>query len=108
MRWLHLCAAAAFLIDQISKYVVIFAMDLISLRAIDVLPSDDLNMMTVTTLVEAGRFDEARSFIEKARKRLPRQPLRRYNSKRYLDVLLTYVNEAGKLASKNTSPSTGE
>jgi tetratricopeptide (TPR) repeat protein len=77
-------------------------------RAIEVLPSDDLNMMTVTTLVEAGRFDEARSFIEKARKRLPRQPLRRYNSKRYLDVLLTYVNEAGKLASKNTSPSTGE
>jgi len=77
-------------------------------RAIELLPSDDLNMMTVTTMVEAGRFDEARSFIEESRKRLPRQPLRRYNSKRYLDDLLTYVNEAGQLARKNSSPSTGE
>jgi len=77
-------------------------------RAIDLLPSDDLNMMTVTTLVEGGRFDEARSFIEEAEKRLSHQPLRRYNSKRYLDELLTYVNEAGKLAGRSSPPSAGD
>ncbi len=77
-------------------------------RAIDLLPSDDLNMMTVTTLVDAGRFDEARSFIEEAEKHLPHQPLRRYISKRYLDDLLGYVNEAGRLAGKTSTRSTGD
>ena len=62
--------------------------------AIDIQPGDDLNMMTVMTLVEANRFDAARSFIEEARQRLSPQPLRRYNSSRHLDDLLRYVNEA--------------
>ena len=77
-------------------------------RAVDLLPSDDLNMMTVTTLVEAGRFHEARGFIEEARKRLPRHPLKRFNSNRYLDDLLTYVNEAGRLAREDSTPNTGD
>jgi len=77
-------------------------------RAIALLPSDDLNMMTVTALVEAGRFEEARSFIEKAEKRLSYQPFKRYNSKRYLDELLTYVNEAGKRAGRYSPPSNGD
>jgi len=38
MRWLTWAAAAAFLIDQASKYVVIHMMDLSRVRSIDVLP----------------------------------------------------------------------
>ena len=60
----------------------------------DIQPGDDLNMMTVMALVEANRFDAARSFIGEARHRLSAQPLRRYNSSRHLDDLLRYVNEA--------------
>lgn len=62
--------------------------------AIEIQPGDDLNMMTVMTLVEANRFEAARSFIEQARQRLSPQPLRRYNSSRYLDDLLRYVDAA--------------
>ena len=55
-------------------------------------------MMTVTTRVAAERFEEARRFIEDAADDLPRMPLKRYNSKRNLDELKTYVDETEKLA----------
>jgi hypothetical protein len=61
-------------------------------------PGDDLNMMTVTTLVAAHRFDEAREFIEMAQEHLPWQPLRRYNSRNKLVQLSEYVNAAEKQA----------
>lgn len=77
-------------------------------RAVDIGPSDDLNMMTVTTLVEARRFDEARSFIDDARDSLSPRPLRRYNSLRNLDELLLYVNEAEKLYENRVAPDTGD
>jgi hypothetical protein len=77
-------------------------------RAIEIGPSDDLNMMTVTTLVEVGRFDEARIFIDQAESGLSHRPLKRYNSKKYLEGLLTYVNEAERLAGNNTGPTTGD
>ncbi len=67
-------------------------------KAIDYSPGDDLNMMTVTTLVAANRFNEAREFIEVARGRLPWQPLRRYNSRNKLEQLSKYVNEAERQA----------
>jgi signal peptidase II len=38
MRLLALAAALAFAIDQVSKYVVVYSMNLVQLRAIDVLP----------------------------------------------------------------------
>ena len=38
MRWLTWAAVAAFIVDQVSKYVVIHVMDLARVRAIDVLP----------------------------------------------------------------------
>jgi hypothetical protein len=62
--------------------------------AIEIQPDDDLNMMTVMTLVEANRFDAARDFIKEARSRLSPQPLRRYNSSRHLDDLQRYVDAA--------------
>ena len=55
-------------------------------------------MMTVTTLVAAGRFEEARRFIDDAADDLSRMPLKRYNSKRNLDELKTYVDATEKLA----------
>lgn len=67
-------------------------------RAKEIGPSDLLDMMTVTTLVAAERFEEARRFIEDAADDLPRMPLKRYNSKRNLDELKTYVDETEKLA----------
>jgi len=71
-------------------------------RADDIKQSDDVSMMIVTTLVGAGRFDEARNFIEKAQKRLSHHPLRRLKSKNYHEDLLIYVNEAEKLARENS------
>ena len=76
-------------------------------RAVAVAPSADLNMMTVSTLVEAGRFDHARAFIEDARTRLSRHPFRRYSSKRNLDELLLYVSEAEKLHEDRVGPDKG-
>ncbi|WP_227269982.1 signal peptidase II [Roseobacter weihaiensis] len=38
MRWLYIAGIVAFLIDQISKYVVIHMMELWRIRTIDVLP----------------------------------------------------------------------
>ena len=67
-------------------------------RAIEIGPSDRLDMMTVTTLVAAGRFEEARRFIDDAADDLSRMPLKRYNSKRNLDELKTYVDATEKLA----------
>jgi tetratricopeptide (TPR) repeat protein len=76
-------------------------------RAIELAPSNDLHMMTVTTLVDAERFDEAREFIERAAQDLSFQPLKRYNGKKNLDDLLTYVNEAQRLAGNLTGPDNG-
>jgi tetratricopeptide (TPR) repeat protein len=67
-------------------------------RAIEIGPSDRLDMMMVTTLVAAERFEEARRFIEDAADDLPRMPLKRYNSKRNLNELKTYIDETEKLA----------
>ena len=60
---------------------------------------DDLNMMIVTTLVEAGRISEAREFVDAARAALPRYPPRRIASGIYLRGLSDYVDEAGRLLS---------
>ena len=38
MRWLYISAVIAFLVDQISKYIVIHMMELWRIRTIDVLP----------------------------------------------------------------------
>jgi hypothetical protein len=77
-------------------------------RAIEYRPSDDLNMMTVTTLVAAARFEEARTFIEDAENDLPRMPLKRCNSKRNLDELRVYVDESEKLAGRPDQQSSGD
>jgi hypothetical protein len=77
-------------------------------NAIDYSPGDNLNMMTVTTLVAAHRFDEAHEFIELAQGRLPWQPLRRYNSRNKLDQLSKYVNEAERLAHTGDAPSNAD
>lgn len=75
-------------------------------RAIDYRPGDDLNMMVVTTLVAAHRFDEAREFLDLAQERLPWHPLRRYNSSNKLDQLSEYVNEAERQAQIGDVPNT--
>jgi hypothetical protein len=67
-------------------------------RASETGTSDRLDMMTVTTLVAAGRFEEARQFIDMAAENLPRMPLKRYNTKKNLDELRSYVDESEKLA----------
>jgi tetratricopeptide (TPR) repeat protein len=67
-------------------------------RAAEIGRSDDLNMMIITTLVAAGRFDEAREYVGKAAEDLPRLPLQRYNSKTNLDELKIYVEESERLA----------
>jgi hypothetical protein len=77
-------------------------------RAIAFKPSDDLNMMTVTTLVAAERFQEARLFIDDAADNLPHMPLKRYNSKRILDELLIYVNESARLAETPSGSEIGD
>jgi hypothetical protein len=77
-------------------------------RAMEVLPTDDLNMMTVSALVDAGRYDDARQFIDDAAQKLPRQPLKRYNSAKNLDELSTYVNELEKLAGDQPGPGNGD
>ena len=73
-------------------------------QAIDYGPSDDLNMMMVTTLVAARRFDEARVYIESALDSLPWQPLRRYNSRKNLEQLKDYANELERLAQSDNKP----
>ncbi len=77
-------------------------------RAIDTWPSDDLNMMVVTTLVDAGRFGEARQFIEDATRRLSHRPLRHYKGKRNLAELMIYVDESEKLARDRHESSNGD
>jgi hypothetical protein len=77
-------------------------------RAIEFIPTDDLNMMTVTALVDAGRFDGARKFIEDAAGRLPDRPLKRYNSQKNLDELMIYINEMEKLTGKQDGLDTGD
>jgi hypothetical protein len=67
-------------------------------RASETGTSDQLDMMTVTTLVAAERFGEARRFIDDAADDLPWMPVKRYNSKKNLDELRTYVEESEKLA----------
>jgi hypothetical protein len=77
-------------------------------RAIEITPTDDLNMMTVTALVDAGRFDDARDFIEESAGRLPARPLKRYNSQKNLEELMIYVNEMEKLTGKPHGLNTGD
>lgn len=59
---------------------------------------DDLTLMMVSTLVEAGRFDDARKFVETAGNQLPANPLRRYNSRIRLRELGEYVDAAERAA----------
>jgi len=73
-------------------------------QASDFMHGDDLNMMTVTTLVAASRFDDAREYIESALERLSWQPLRRFNSTRKLAELSNFVNEAERLARTGDEP----
>jgi hypothetical protein len=77
-------------------------------RAMDLMPTDKLNMMTVTALVDGGRFDEAREFIEDATHRLPAQPLRRIASQKNLEELMLYVNEMEKLADEERGRDIGD
>ena len=67
-------------------------------QAADYRRDDDLNMMMVTTLVERGRFDDARDYIEAARDALPAYPLRRLGANMHLGELSLYIDEAEKLA----------
>jgi tetratricopeptide (TPR) repeat protein len=63
-------------------------------KAIEIKPSSDLNMMTVTTLVDAKDFDGARTFIEQARRNHPSNPLRRFAWQNQLDELGRYIEES--------------
>jgi tetratricopeptide (TPR) repeat protein len=63
-------------------------------KAIEIKPSSDLNMMTVTTLVDAKDFDGARTFIERARRNHPSNPLRRFAWQNQLDELGRYIEES--------------
>lgn len=73
-------------------------------QASDFMHGDDLNMMTVTTLVAESRFEDARVYIESALGRLSWQPLRRLNSRRKLAELSNFVNEAERLARSGDEP----
>jgi len=66
-------------------------------RAMDYGTSDNLDMMTVTTLVAAQRYGEARDFIAGAAERLPRQPIKRIAGTRNLEELSQYVDAAEQL-----------
>ena len=77
-------------------------------QAIGYRRSDDLNMMTVTTLVAAARFEQARNFIDDAENDLPWMPLKRYNSKRNLDELRVYVDESEKLVENYDNQRSGD
>jgi hypothetical protein len=73
-------------------------------QARDFMHGDDLNMMTVTTLVADSRFNEAHEYIKSALEQLPWQPLRRLNSRRQLGELSNFVNEAERLARTGDEP----
>jgi hypothetical protein len=77
-------------------------------RALDYSPDDELNMMMVTTLVENGRFDDARVFLETANDELPLQPLRRIGARRRLQQLADYVREAERSAQGDIGPARGD
>ena len=77
-------------------------------QAIDYRPSDDLNMMTVSTLIAAARFEEARDFIDDAENDLPLMPLKRYHTKQNLDELRVYVDESEKLVKKTDDQISGD
>lgn len=66
--------------------------------AIRLQPASRLNMMVVTTLVSAGRFQEARDFIAEARAHLPRHPLKRRLWQLDLVELSTFTIESEKRA----------
>jgi len=66
-------------------------------RAMDYGTSNNLDMMTVTTLVSAQRYGEARDFISGAAERLPRQPVKRLAGERNLEELSQYVDAAEQL-----------
>lgn len=53
----------------------------------------DLNMMIVTTLIDAGRFQSARQHIADARNNAPLHPLKRHVWHSQLDELAQYVDD---------------
>lgn len=61
--------------------------------AIDARPSRELNMMMVTALGAQGEFTAAQQFIDDARDRGPRHPLRSIAWQRELDQLHSYIRE---------------
>jgi hypothetical protein len=74
-------------------------------RASETWTTDQLDMMIVTTLVAAERFEEARRFIDDAADDLSWMPVKRFNSKKNLDELRTYVDESEKLAESSNRQS---
>lgn len=62
-------------------------------RAIEYYPMAGLNMMMITTLVEDGRFDAARTHIQDARRVAPWQPMKRQVWLSQLDNLENLVVE---------------
>ncbi|NNL54972.1 MAG: hypothetical protein HKP32_07450 [Woeseia sp.] len=65
-------------------------------RAIQLAPTSRLNMMMVTTLVEAGEFSMAREFIASAREDGPWHPVKALLWEHDLDELGNYVDEVEK------------
>jgi hypothetical protein len=61
-------------------------------RAIEYGASTELNMMMVTTLADAEDFDAARTYIEEARQKEPKLPIKAYLWQRDLDGLSNYVD----------------
>lgn len=85
------------LLAQLSRNVGDFDQTLRHLeKAIEYSPSPDLNMMMVTTFADAKDFDGARSYIGKARRNHPFNPLRRVVWRSQLDELAVYVDELEK------------
>jgi hypothetical protein len=63
--------------------------------------SSRLNMMMVTTLADAKRFDAARSFIAGARQREPWHPVKKYLWERDLEELSLYIDELERAHAKS-------
>lgn len=61
--------------------------------AISIRPDSEINTKVVTSFAAMGRFEQARSFIEKARANAPLNPLKRYEWISNLDDLNIYIDE---------------
>ena len=85
------------LLAQLSRNVGDFDQTLRHLeKAIEYSPSPELNMMMVTTFADAKDIDGARSYIQKARRNHPSNPLRHVVWRSQLDELAVYVDELEK------------